>query len=377
MEEKLLILKMLEEGKITSDEAMKLLESLDKDNSNIKYEKNTSDKFNQTINEFSKKAEKLAEKFGPDFISRVENVSSDFADAAVKFADKMVNYLSSGISNIDGYNSLTKNYSIPITNDNIKINLKTQNIVISVNSSNTQEVAIRLILNLYKDTINIDSYINLETSGEVISFATDFPSKVWGKLEITIPKNIEELIIETTNSKCQFTSVKAEELKCITSNAKIEVDGCNFEKLFTKTNNAKIQIDNTFASNAIIDTSNANIEIEDSSFDNLKSFTSNNGIHLANFSSIKSGEANYNLQTSNGKIKIGLSKNNDLAYKINAKTSLGNINLSQLESSYYIEKNDGNMQAEATVTSNNYNSIDKKILIDAVTTNSSINITKN
>ena len=59
---KMMILKMLEEGKINSEEAIKLLESLERtDHSGYKASKNSKDeqtdsttKFNDTINKFSK-----------------------------------------------------------------------------------------------------------------------------------------------------------------------------------------------------------------------------------------------------------------------------------------------------------------------------------
>lgn len=383
MEEKLLILKMLEEGKITSEEAIKLLETFDKSDTGSKtYEKEkdtTTHKLNQTINEFSKKAEKLADKLGPDFISKVENVSSDFAEAAVKFADKLVNYLGTGISNIDRYNNITKEYTFPITNENAKIQIKTQNIKVYMRKTDSEEVKIKLKLNLYEEEADIDKYINLESNEELLNFITDYPSKIWGKLDISIPNNVKEIFVETTNAKCEFNDIKTSELKCTTSNGKIEIDGCKTDLINLKTNNAKIQIEDTIALEAIIETTNANIEIENSSFDDLKSNTTNNGIYLINFDSEKEGEANYDLQTTNGKIRISLPKkeDNETAHKINAKTSLGNIHIIQLDPAYSIDRHDGNMKEEATVISQNFEQAKKKIKIDAITTNSSITILKN
>ncbi len=382
MEERLLILKMLEEGKITAEEAMKLLETFDKKNTSSKtYEKEkdtTAYKLNQTINEFSKKAEKLADKLGPDFISKVENVSSDFAEAAVKFADKLVNYLGTGINSIDKYNSITKDYSFPVNNEDLKLQIKTQNIKVYTKSTNLDEIKMQLKLNLYDETLDTDKYINIESDEESLGFFTDFPSKVWGKLEVSIPNNIKEISIETTNAKCGFNDIKSCKLECTASNGKIEVDGCKADLMNLKTNNAKIQIEDTIALEAIMETTNANIEIENSSFDDLKSNTTNNGIYLMNFNSIRDGESNYDLQTTNGKIRIALPKAeiNETAYKINAKTSLGSIHIVQLDPSYNVDKYDGNMKEEATITGPNFEKAEKKIKISAATTNSSITVLK-
>lgn len=376
MENKLLILKMLEEGKITSEEALKLLESVkEKTGERKKDEKfSANKKLNKTISDFSKKAEEFAEKFGPDFIAKVENVSSDFADAAVKFADKMVSYLNTGINSFDKYNSITKDYTRPVKIENSVLHLKTKNIRVYAKDTDKEDLSLKLALNIYEDTIDVDKYISLEAHGDNISFTTDLPSDVWGKLEVEIPKSVDKFFIETANSKINIKTLNATEINCITSNDKIEIDKCHMKELFAKTNNAKIQINKTIAKKAVIETTNAGIELEESSFDELKSQTSNNNIYMDSFSLIDAEEAKYDLQTTNGKIKISLPKKKNIAYKVNSKTSLGNINLLQLDNSYNIERKDGNMQGEAIITSNDFESSDKRIVISASTTNSSITV---
>ncbi|MCQ1531662.1 DUF4097 family beta strand repeat-containing protein [Lutispora saccharofermentans] len=384
MDEKMMILKMLEEGKITSEEALKLLSSIESNatasekssSKEFKTEQTYSNnKFNDTINKFSKKAEELADKFGPDFVSKVENVSTDFAEAAVKFADKMVNYISTGFNNTDMYKTLSKNYSFPIeNNDKIRVVLKTQNLSVSAVPADKPEVSVSMKLNLFFEDADIDKYISAKYENGVIFISTDFPAKAWGSLEIKAPQYIDSLEIETSNSKCRIENLKGEILHCNTSNAKIEVLDSSFVKLNAKTNNSKIIVSGSKAAYAAIDTSNSNIELEDSCFDILKSNTSNGSIYLSRFDSINDGEAEYTLQTSNGKIKINLPKNNSSGYKINARTSLGNINIPELGASYMIDRRNGNMKAEASVISSSYEASAQKILIDASTSNSSINI---
>ena len=374
MEERLIILKMVEEGKITSEEALQLLESLNKEHKQKKSQP-IDDKLNDTINKFSKKAEKFAEKIGPDFISRIESVSADFADAAVKFADKMVDFFGSGFSNNEAYKTVSRNFSFPINNqENTKVILKTQNLTVSVGTSDMQEVLLDMKLNLPDETTYIDKFIETRTEDNIIYINTEFPSKTWGKLNIKVPKNINSFDIETINSKCFLDNLEASHLYCNTSNGKIEIKGCNCEKIQALTNNGKIIISNTKALHVDADTSNGNIELNNSSFNRLKSTTNNSNIYLSNFNSINLEEAKYELQTSNGKIKIGLSKDSNIAYKINASTSLGNINISELQPSYIIDRNNINMKSQAILTSKAYQEANKKISIDATTSNSSIYI---
>lgn len=379
MEEKLLILKMLEEGKINSEEAIRLLEVLEKGKMSRGHATNkdfSSKKLNETINEIGKKAEKFAEKFGPDFISKVENVSNDFADAAVRFADKIVIYLNSGIKNIENYNEITKNYTLPVSNEYMKINIKTQNLKVFVNGSDTKEFTAMLTLNLYDEEINIDDYIELISGENSINLESNFPINIYGEIDISIPNNIKELQIETTNAKCLFNDIRASLLSIGTTNGKINVENCKLENLTTSTNNGKTSVYRTSSHFAQIETANAGVEVTESSFDTLKASTSNNYIHLNKVISLGTGEALYDAQTTNGRIILTLPKDEIPAYKINAKTSLGNINLTNLESTFNIESNDDNAQSEAVITANNYEENENKVLINAATTNSSINISK-
>lgn len=377
MEEKILILKMLEEGKITSEEALKLLDSLEKRHDEIKHEERSTseNKLNDAINKFSKKAEEFAERVGPDFITKIENVSMDFADAAVNFADNMVNFFSNGFSNTDIYKNVSKNFSFPINNpENLNIKIKTQNLAITVDTSDNSEVYINMKLNLLEETTDIDKYITATSEDNMIIINTDFPNKVWGKLEIKLPKNIENFEIETSNSKCIIDDIKALSLCCNTSNGKIELSDSSFKKLQAATNNGKIILSHCQASCAFLDTSNSSIEIENSSFDKLNSGTTNGNIYLSRFYSINLVEAIYELKTTNGKITIAFPKDNKSAYKINANTTLGNINISGLESSYVIDRNDANMKSMASILSSSYHDADNKVSIEASTTNASINI---
>lgn len=387
MEEKMMILKMLEEGKITSDEALRLLDSLEnkntKDKNNFKEFKSepnhSNAKFNDTINKFSKKAEEFADKFGPDFVSKVESISGDFADAAVKFADKVVSYINSSFSNTDIYKTVSKNYSFPIEgSEKVKVMLRTQNLAVTAGSTDSSEVSLNMKLNvLFENADDIGKYISARYENGVIYVSTDLPVRTWGTLEIKLPKAFENLEVETSNSKCIVEGLMGTALHCNTSNGKIEIRDCEWEKLNAKTNNSKILILNTKAQYASADTSNSSIELDNSSFDRLKSTTSNGSINLAHFNSIKSAEAEYMLQTTNGKIRINIPKNSNSGYKINARTTIGNINISELESSYLIERKTGSMNAQASIITSNYDNCPGRISIEAVTSNSSINIGSN
>jgi len=381
MDEKIMILKMLEEGKINSEEALKLLESLEKisqpgakaSNGSKDENRSTTGKFNDTLNKFSKKAEEFADKYGPEFAEKIESITNDFANAAVKFADKIVSFINSGFNNADIYKTLSKQYSIPV-NENNKLVIRTQNIAVTTHKTDKSEVILDLKLKSLFENTNIDDLITLKDENGVLYFATNLHFRMWGFLEIYIPESIKSIDIETSNSKCSLNDFVGDNLNCTTSNGKIEIASCCTKSLVARTNNSKIKATEIKSHEAEIMTSNSNIEFDNSCFDNLKSFTSNGSIYLNNFDCVEETEGRYMLQTSNGKISINLGKNMSAGCKIKASTSLGNINISKLDSSYLVDRDKGNVKAEAIIQSNNYDMTNKRIFIEASTSNSSIYI---
>jgi len=380
MDEKMMILKMLEEGKINAEEALKLLESIEKNNqsdpkasSNKDGNRAATGKLNDTLNKFSKKAEEFADKYGPEFIEKIESISNDFANAAVKFADKIVNFINSGFNNTDIYKTLSKQFTIPVK-ENSKLIIRTQNIAITTHKTDKPEVIVDLKLKSFFENTDIDDLITLKNENDTLYLVTNLHFKMWGFLEIYIPESIKSVDIETSNSKCSLSDFIGDNLNCTTSNGKIEMASCSAKSLVVRTNNSKIKISGTKSNEAEIMTSNSNIEFDDCRFDNLKSFTSNGSIYLNNFDSVEETEGKYVLQTSNGKISINLGKNMSADCKIKASTSVGNIKVSELDPSYFVEKDKGNVKAEAIIQSRNYDTSNRKIFIEASTSNSSIYI---
>ena len=63
-EEKRMILSMLEEGKITADEAMELLEALDETEANFTYDRTLEEEYIDKKEAIKKKLEKMQRKLG-------------------------------------------------------------------------------------------------------------------------------------------------------------------------------------------------------------------------------------------------------------------------------------------------------------------------
>lgn len=390
MEERMLILKMLQEGKISVEEAHKLLEAVDKNNASFEADgKKVEKKFEEKMQELQQKANKVAEKlgstfnssaekfssnsekFGDDFGKRMESFGNDIADSAVKFTDRLVNYLGNFIDvGYDKY-QFKKNYVYQLT-DNAQISIDTCNFAVIVSPTSKSDLVLNLYINTSIQNLAIDEYFKVTQTENALSFKTQFPSRTWGKIEIMIPKHLSNLNIVTTNGKCELDDISADTIEFNTSNGRICLLNCQSKTIEAVTSNGKIIATGTIADFANFSTSNGKIEIENCKFDKLDAKTSNGSIVLDGIYKISNAEGNYNLRTSNGKIVIALNNSETCGCMIDATTSLGSISVDLPQLNYFIDKRSFSMQSTAQIKSSNFDSVADKILINAHTSNSSI-----
>lgn len=392
MEEKMMILKMLEEGKITAEEAQKLLEAVGKnaDNfgSDIRFnEKKFEEKMQKLQEKASKVAEKLgntlnsgaekftsnSEKLGDDFGKRMESFGNDIAESAVKFTDRLVNYLGNFIDvGYDKY-QYKKNFAYQLE-DNAELSIDACNFAVIVDPTTEENLMINLYVNSIASDLVIDEYLKVEQVENKIKLQTQFPNRTWGKIEIMVPKHLSNLNIVTTNGKCELNDISADNIDSTTSNGRISFTGCQGETIKAATNNGKIVSTETSAAYADFSTSNGKVEIEDCKLDKLDAKTSNGAIVLSRLNKMTSAEGHYNLRTSNGKIIMELQENENFGCMIDAITSLGSITIDLPQLNYFVDKKTHSMQSAAKIKSANFDSAADKIFINAHTSNSSIAI---
>lgn len=390
MEEKMLILKMLQEGKITAEEAHKLLESIGanatgSESDTRRYDKKFEDKMQGLQQKASKVAEKLgnslnssaekfgsnSEKFGDDFAKRMESFGNDIADSAVKFSDKLVNYLGNFIDVGNDKYQYIKNYIYPLA-DNAEISIDTSNFAVIVSPTTGSDLLVNLYVNSSTPNLVLDESFKVDQVNNNFSFKTQFPSRTWGKVEVLVPKHLNTLNIVTTNGKCELNDITADNIVPNTSNSKISLLNCQSKTLKVSTSNGKIIVADTSSDFADFNTSNGKIEIANCKFDKLDAKTSNGAVVLDGIYKVNAKEGSYNLRTSNGKITISLNNSETCGCMIDATTSVGNIAVDLPQLNYFIDKKSFSMQSVAQIKSANFDSIEDKIFINAHTSNSSI-----
>lgn len=390
MEEKMLILKMLQEGKITADEAHKLLEAVDKNHNDFEAdlrrgEKNLDEKLQKLQQKASKVAEKLgnslnssaekfnsnSERFGDDFARKMEAFGNDIADSAVKMTDRLVNYFGNFIDVGNEKYHYKKNFAYQIEAGS-ELKIDTCNFAVIVNPTTESELLVNLYVNNSTPDLVVDEYFKVLQSPNSLSFQTQFPNRTWGKIEVLVPKHLSNLNIRTTNGKCELTDITADNIESNTSNGKISLINCHSKTIEAVTSNGKILADGTISAYADFNTSNGKIEIDSCKFDKLDAKTSNGSIILDSIYKMSNAEGNYNLRTSNGKIVIELNSSETLGCMIDASTSLGSISIDLPQLNYFVDKKSFSMQSTAQIKSANFDAVEDKIFITAHTSNSSI-----
>jgi len=405
MEERIMILKMLQEGRISVEEASKLLDAIEKDENKSKasYSSKVNDlkeelasklkelNIEEKLSNFSNKAAKLAESLGEkagriaeqfsekleservneEFSRRIESLGHDIAESAAKFED-MFTYQLENIFDI-GFEKYTGSYRYPASSS-AHIKLKASNFTLNVLPSKEDAINVDITAKSNIPGFTLDNYFRTVIDGDNFDLNCELPGKSWGKIELYVPKNLQSLIIATENGKCEIGGISAKIINCSTNNGKVYLDNCSGDSIELLTDNGRVIVDNTTAREAAIRTSNAKIDIADCCLDNINAKTTNGNIEAVGLRNSSETGCRYILNTTNGKINLLLISNETCEYMVDASTTMENIDINLPKLTYTLDKKDIGMHSSASVKSDDYETSSNKIYIKADTTNAAINI---
>ena len=330
-EEKMMILSMLQEGKITPEEAVKLMEALEdletphssKETSNNQENKDDKDKNSKILN-------KTLDEIGSDISSALTSVFNGLKD----------------IGSSLGINNNTSTINLDLEKDisdiqNPIIDLRAVNGSISLAQSTENKLLIKVTVQ-YKNGLldNDKEFYKFFTEGNRIVFSPIYNNDVSIRLEVSLPKkDYTEIIINSTNGKIIIDNLQSNILNCGTTNGSIIISDVAVRDINLSTKNGKIECSNTKSDDISLVTTNSSINIleveakkieattansriiiKDVQSDKIKCKTSNSTIDAVNISS-----EIINLVTSNGKIifdDVDFNK----AKEIQLVTSNGSIN---------------------------------------------------
>lgn len=295
-EERMMILSMLEEGKITSEEAIELMDALE-DGFVVEEVEKTQDKKERNYGE--KKERNFRSKF-----NTLEDIGSDIGNALSNMFEGLKD-ISTSFGFKYNYETITTDLDMDISDiTNPSLDLRAINDSITIRPTNKDKLFIKVVCQ-YKNGLlsNNEPYFDFVKNNNCIVFNPKYNSNISIKLDVSLPEtHYDKVILNSTNGKIDIKELSSNSLQCLTSNSSIDIVDSNVMKIDLTTKNGRI-------------------EIKDTNSDDIKAYTTNSSIFLMNVNS-----KDIDIKTANGKVNI-----NDInGKKIICKTSNASIEVKDL-----------------------------------------------
>lgn len=402
-EEKMMILKMLQEGRINSEEAAKLLEALEAKKEPPCYgpgprafrgpkppQRNYYDevaKVRERIDEWRRELSKNYnqndfDKMVEEFSAKAEKFGKNVATAAFGIADKVADFVGSIIDtsafNVFG-NCVTEEQQFEAAAaEGMNLELQATNGQITVKKH--QEDKILITAKIRTPQENAKSAIAFSNGDGTVSVKLAKPDtyNLSVSYDVLLPAvKLNQVALETKNGKIYVEDVTSEEFASVTKNAVIDLTGVNSARIAAETKNAKVNANYIIGRDVNFGTANAAIEIKNLKAVKLTAATSNGKILVDNVQNYDNENvAELNLKTSNANIKANMNDSENKGYKISARTSNGDINLLIPNLLYRNAMRTDRFNRQADAETENYAAAAQKVNIQAETSNGYIEVIK-
>jgi len=394
-EEKMFILKMLEEGKITSEEAAKLIEALEGNEKSSAKEEPRQYKKASFQDEVSKMRERIHEwkkefkasgknndfdRMVEDFASKAEKVGKNVAAATFGVVDKMIEFVGSYVDtnsfNVFGnFNVIEKSFEAAAV-EGMDINIEGINGHILVKKHLDNKIVIRS--RVRSPLNNADAILMFNETGNTVSLKINKTGNISVAHEVFLPAvKFKNIVFETTNGKIYVEDSISESFDCKTRNSHIDLMGVRSDIIKVNTKNAKIQVSYVIGKDIEINTNNSVIDIKHVKAQSLKAATLNGRISVENAQNYEGvSEMELALKTSNGGIKVNMNDMDNRGYKVKAHTTNGGVNLLIPNILYHNVNRPGPGVNFVEAESSGYEGYAEKVNISAETVNGYIEIVK-
>ena len=402
-EERMMILKMLQEGRINSEEAAKLLEALEtkqapshsghrsegfrapKPPQHNYYDEVA--KVRERINEWRRDLSKNYnqndfDKLVDEFSEKAEKFGKNVATAAFGAADKVVDFIGSivdtGAFNIFGsFATVEKTFEAEVA-EGTSLELQATNGPIIVKKH--QEGKILVKAKIRSSQANAENAIAfLNNNGTVsVKLANPDTFNLSVSYEVFVPAvKLNKLVLETKNGKINVEDTLSEEFVSVTKNGAIDLTGVNGSKVTADTKNAKITVSYLIGKDININTQNAAIDIKNLKTGKAIVSSTNGKITLENLQNLEN-TANIELilKTKNADIKANMNDSEDKGYKVAARTSNAGINLLVPNLLYRNAPKTEGFARQVEAETENYSTATQKVNIYAETQNGYIEVIK-
>lgn len=301
-EEKELILKMLEEGKITAEEAAQLLEAVEGEE--IFYEEeledeeeeekaSKKDKFFSKIDEISFKTEEKINKAISKVWEREREIST---------FERTVDRLLDNFLGISLGKTIEKEFRCDSIAENTNIRIEGKNGEIYIETWEEEYAAITA---RYVVSKNGEEEITCNCQNGILEIKRTPKIKALS-VKMYIPKiKYKDIKLSTTNGRIFVEGVEGENLQAYTTNGSIYLETVNFYLIDNYTTNARIKIYDATCERVVCRTSNGGIVVENSSFNDADLSTTNAKVIVENFK-VNSSNSVLKVSTTNGSIKMDI-----------------------------------------------------------------------
>lgn len=398
-EEKLMILKLLEEGKISHEQAEMLLDALDDKESeqfnkesqksshskNYRSNKSFEEDLEKKMENLGKRMEALGqeleerfEDFGENFGKRMGQLGNEIADKSVTFAEKLVGVIGSIVENSSfqfDANTRYKAYEEIIEQDislhkDLSLGFKAINGKLSLEPWGENKIQVKAYIKADPDHYEENKPILMtKEEANMISFYPRYTEKLCMQLDIKVPIRVyNEIKLENMNGSISMESTKCLKLYCQTRNAQIDLQDINAaEEIGCTSSNGKINLENVSAGAILAATKNGKIALRNVHGTQIDLLTSNGKILVEqmNYKALTS----LKMKTTNGRIQVS-----DLLPPCNinfdAFTSNGKIDLDpEVE---YLQNIKSHSTSKVVAQRNLPEGSDHTLSIKAYTTNGNI-----
>ena len=344
MEEKIKILEMLREGKITVEDSIKLIEAVEVNEKKVEEPKNK-----MKFENFSGKISDLIEDI-------TENVSKAVEGVAVSI----------DLGEFSNREYVDTKQFIFTTNAPEKIEnlkLRAKNSSIQIEGYHGSVVEIR---GNYRPKLGKTVEIKLRDEEKELELEYDYNAVKYLSIHVKIPNTFINMIDAfTTNGLISIEDINAKDIYAKSSNGAIKSEDVEANMIDLESSNGAITVEDCKVDKAKLTTSNANIKLDDIFISEVRARTSNAKIVADGIAPIDS-EAILDALTSNASISIdtdGL-----CSKKFRASTSHGKVTCDGVYD--YIE----NSKSFVEAVSPNYEGAAKKLKMNLSTSNGNIKI---
>lgn len=363
------ILDMLQNGKISSEEAQRLLKAVNRNEDNQTVSSNNSNNghadidFSSMLNSFGNKINNAVKNLQPVLSKAASTVIEKSADAA----ESISKALSEGSSSRHTAAKPAKSKEFDVLAENVgsRLELRAINGNLKINGYNGN----RLTLKVNYSTSSPDD-ISLTYNDSICRL--DFNEACMKELfiEALIPNGMFETIwLSDLNGKVDIVGLNCQQLQLEASDAAVTIQGAAFEKADIDTNNSNISINGMHGSLFNIEGFGGKAALSDVDYDSLNLSVTNSEVSLSIDKLMHHNNYKWKIDAANSGMTIKFNNSDKIAYNINAQALLSEVAVA-LKNLEYEVNNGSAVQARSF----DFDSSKRRIFLECKASNFPISI---